>query len=163
MSSDNNNEVLSKLDVDVNELKSEIKITGFKIIRIEKSLDDMSAVLDRLTDVYHNQSMIQKDIINIYKEISDIRTVSETTRQENIPVRNAVSEHITSFKTATRVIVAIAAVVYGIGAWVLNEAYQYNKQTVGRVDALELKGMRAESDNEEIKSSLMIILEAVKR
>ena len=40
--------VLAKLEGDINELKTEGKITGFKIYRIEKSLDDLKEVLERL-------------------------------------------------------------------------------------------------------------------
>ena len=65
--------VLSKLEGDINELKTEGKITGFKIYRIEKSLDDLKEVLERLTDVYHNQSMIQKDIVSIVKELYELK------------------------------------------------------------------------------------------
>ena len=129
--------VLSKLEGDINELKTEGKITGFKIYRIEKSLDDLKEVLERLTDVYHNQSMIQKDIVSIFKELSELKVQTDENKTQNAPVTAAFNEHVTQVKTSARIATLIFGVLYGIGAWTINETLAYAKENNARIYAIE--------------------------
>ena len=144
--------VLSKLEGDINELKTEGKITGFKIYRIEKSLDDLKEVLERLTDVYHNQSMIQKDIVSIFKELSDLKVQTDETKTQNAPMTAAFNEHVTQVKTSARIATLIFSVLYGIGAWTINETLAYAKENNGRIYAIEKASIENTIKIEQLKS-----------
>ena len=147
-------ETLSKLEGDINELKSEGKITGFKIYRIEKSLDDLKEVLERLTDVYHNQSMIQKDIVSIFKELADLKVQHEDTKDYMHPIQTQLSDHITKVKTGTTIIIAILGVLYGIGAWTVNQTIDYAKDNNAKLMQLELRAGHSDDSIKNIEKEL---------
>ena len=147
-------ETLSKLEGDINELKSEGKITGFKIYRIEKSLDDLKEVLERLTDVYHNQSMIQKDIVSIFKELADLKVQHEDTKDYVHPIQTQLSDHITKVKTGTTIIIAILGVLYGIGAWTVNQTIDYAKDNNSKLMQLELRAGNSDNSIKNIEKEL---------
>lgn len=147
-------ETLSKLEGDINELKSEGKITGFKIYRIEKSLDDLKEVLERLTDVYHNQSMIQKDIVSIFKELADLKVQHEDTKDYMHPIQTQLSDHITKVKTGTTIIIAILGVLYGIGAWTVNQTIDYAKDNNSKLMQLELRAGNSDNSIKNIEKEL---------
>ena len=147
-------ETLSKLEGDINELKSEGKITGFKIYRIEKSLDDLKEVLERLTDVYHNQSMIQKDIVSIFKELADLKVQHEDTKDYVHPIQTQLSDHITKVKTGTTIIIAILGVLHGIGAWTVNHLIDYAKDNNSKLLQLELQAGDYDNSIKNIEKEL---------
>ena len=147
-------ETLSKLEGDINELKSEGKITGFKIYRIEKSLDDLKEVLERLTDVYHNQSMIQKDIVSIFKELADLKVQHEDTKDYMHPIQTQLADHITKVKTGTTIIIAILGVLYGIGAWTVNQTIDYAKDNNAKLMQLELRAGYSDNSIKNIEKEL---------
>ena len=147
-------ETLSKLEGDINELKSEGKITGFKIYRIEKSLDDLKEVLERLTDVYHNKSMIQKDIVSIFKELADLKVQHEDTKDYMHPIQTQLSDHITKVKTGTTIIIAILGVLYGIGAWTVNQTIDYAKDNNSKLMQLELRAGNSDNSIKNIEKEL---------
>lgn len=147
-------ETLSKLEGDINELKSEGKITGFKIYRIEKSLDDLKEVLERLTDVYHNQSMIQKDIVSIFKELADLKVQHEDTKDYMHPIQTQLADHITKVKTGTTIIIAILGVLYGIGAWTVNQTIDYAKDNNSKLMQLELRAGYSDNSIKNIEKEL---------
>ena len=144
--------VLSKLEGDINELKTEGKITGFKIYRIEKSLDDLKEVLERLTDVYHNQSMIQKDIVSIFKELSELKVQIDESRTQHGPMTAHFNEHITQVKTSARIATLIFGVLYGIGAWTINETLTYAKENNDRIYAIEKTSIENTIKIDQLKS-----------
>ena len=146
--------VLSKLEGDINELKTEGKITGFKIYRIEKSLDDLKEVLERLTDVYHNQSMIQKDIVSIFKELSELKVQTDENKVQNAPMTAAFNEHVTQVKTSARIATLIFSVLYGIGAWTINETLAYAKENNGRIYAIEKASIENAIKIEQLNSTV---------
>ena len=146
--------VLSKLEGDINELKTEGKITGFKIYRIEKSLDDLKEVLERLTDVYHNQSMIQKDIVSIFKELSELKVQTDENKVQNAPMTAAFNEHVTQVKTSARIATLIFSVLYGIGAWTINETLAYAKENNGRIYAIEKASIENTMKIEQLNSAV---------
>ena len=146
--------VLSKLEGDINELKTEGKITGFKIYRIEKSLDDLKEVLERLTDVYHNQSMIQKDIVSIFKELSELKVQIDENRTQHGPMTAAFNEHVTQVKTSARIATLIFGVLYGIGAWTINETLAYAKENNGRIYAIEKASIENAIKIEQLNSTI---------
>lgn len=155
---------LSKIDNDVNDLKSEAKITGFKIYRLEKSMDDMKAVLERLTDVYHNQSMIQKDIVSIYKELAEIKSATLSDREVVAPLRDTVTTHITTVKTTARISILIGGVLYAIGGWAISEALSYGRDVTQKTEAIEkhiveLQHQRMATDTalSELKNLVLVI------
>jgi len=130
------------MEGDVSELKTEAKITGFKIYRIEKSLDDMKAVLEKLTDVYHNQSMIQKDVIAIYKELTDVRVEFDTVKRSAVPIHDSVAEHMTKVNTTGKLTIVALGFLYAIAAWMITQAVDYSKTQSYRVSELELTSNR---------------------
>ena len=144
--------VLSKLEGDINELKTEGKITGFKIYRIEKSLDDLKEVLERLTDVYHNQSMIQKDIVSIFKELSELKVQTDENRTQHGPMTAAFNEHVTQVKTSARIATLIFGALYGIGAWTINESLAYARENNDRIHAIEKASIENTIKIEQLKS-----------
>lgn len=145
--------VLGKLEGDINELKTEGKITGFKIYRIEKSLDDLKEVLERLTDVYHNQSMIQKDIVSIFKELSELKVQIDENRTQHGPMTAAFNEHVTQVKTSARIATLIFGVLYGIGAWTINETLTYARENNDRIYAIEKTSIENTMKIEQLKSA----------
>lgn len=147
-------EMLTKLDTDVTELKSEAKITGFKIYRLEKSMDDVKVVLEKLSDVYHNQSMIQKDIVAIFKDLSDIRASAEASRKDATAVKDTMQTHVTTVKSTTKVGLAIATVLYGIGAWFLSQVLDYGQDLNTRTESLEKTIIEYRIDRETLRGSL---------
>lgn len=146
--------VLSKLEGDINELKTEGKITGFKIYRIEKSLDDLKEVLERLTDVYHNQSMIQKDIVSIFKELSELKVQTDENRKQHGPMTAAFNEHVTQVKTSARIATLIFGVLYGIGAWTINESLAYARENNDRIHAIEKASIENSMKIEQLNSTV---------
>lgn len=128
---------LGRVEAEISELKSENKITGFKIYRIEKSLDDMKEILERLTDVYHNQNMIQKDIVTIFKDISELNSKLEESKKTNEPLQSEISEHMASVKTGARVLLAVISILYGVGAWTVNKTLEYTKENNERISSVE--------------------------
>ena len=146
--------VLSKLEGDINELKTEGKITGFKIYRIEKSLDDLKEVLERLTDVYHNQSMIQKDIVSIFKELSELRVQTDENRTQHGPMTAAFNEHVTQVKTSARIATLVFGVLYGIGAWTINESLAYAKENNDRIHSIEKTSIENTMKIEQLNSTV---------
>ena len=146
--------VLSKLEGDINELKTEGKITGFKIYRIEKSLDDLKEVLERLTDVYHNQSMIQKDIVSIFKELSELKVQTDENKTQNAPMTAAFNEHVTQVKTSARIATLIFGVLYGIGAWTINETLTYTKENNARIYSIEKNTLENTMKIEQLNSTV---------
>ena len=154
--------VLSKLEGDINELKTEGKITGFKIYRIEKSLDDLKEVLERLTDVYHNQSMIQKDIVSIFKELSELKVQTDENKTQNAPMTAAFNEHVTQVKTSARIATLIFSVLYGIGAWTVNETLTYTKENNARIYAIEKNTLENTMKIEQLNSAVGEVVESHK-
>ena len=146
--------VLSKLEGDINELKTEGKITGFKIYRIEKSLDDLKEVLERLTDVYHNQSMIQKDIVSIFKELSELKVQTDENKTQNAPVTAALNEHVTQVKTGARLATLVFGLLYGIGAWTVNETLTYVKENNAKIYAIEKTSIENTMRIEQLHSNV---------
>jgi hypothetical protein len=146
--------VLGKLEGDINELKTEGKITGFKIYRIEKSLDDLKEVLERLTDVYHNQSMIQKDIVSIFKELSELKVQTDENKTQSAPMTAAFNEHVTQVKTSARIATLIFGVLYGIGAWTINETLTYAKENNARIYEIEKTSIENTIKIEQLKSAV---------
>ena len=146
--------VLSKLEGDINELKTEGKITGFKIYRIEKSLDDLKEVLERLTDVYHNQSMIQKDIVSIFKELSELKVQADENRAQHGPMTATFNEHITQVKTSARIATLVFGVLYGIGAWTINESLAYARDNNARIYSIEKTSIENTMKIEQLNSAV---------
>lgn len=146
--------VLGKLEGDINELKTEGKITGFKIYRIEKSLDDLKEVLERLTDVYHNQSMIQKDIVSIFKELSELKVQTDENKTQSAPMTAAFNEHVTQVKTSARIATLIFGVLYGIGAWTINETLTYAKENDARIYGIEKTSIENTIKIEQLNSTV---------
>lgn len=70
----------------VSDLKTEVKIVNYKIDRIEATVDGMKTVLEKLTDIYHNQSIFQEKLIHLYEEQSAIKNVIESRRTETDPI-----------------------------------------------------------------------------
>lgn len=151
---DERDAVLSKLEGDINELKTEGKITGFKIYRIEKSLDDLKEVLERLTDVYHNQSMIQKDIVSIFKELSELKVQTDENRTHHGPMTAAFNEHVTQVKTSARIATLIFGVLYGIGAWTINESLAYARDNNARIYSIEKTSIENTMKIEQLNSTV---------
>lgn len=154
-------EFMDKLDDDVNELKSEAKITGFKIYRLEKTMDDMKAVLEKLTDVHHNQLVLQKDIVSIYRDIANLRSDADLTKAEARVQSETTSTYITTSKTTTRILVIAASIVYGMGAWVISQVTDYGKQLSARTDTLERELLTAGNERAGIKEMLRDIKDQV--
>lgn len=152
--------VLSKLEGDINELKTEGKITGFKIYRIEKSLDDLKEVLERLTDVYHNQSMIQKDIVSIFKELSELKVQIDENRTQHGPMTAHFNEHITQVKTSARIATLVFGVLYGIGAWTINESLAYARENNDRIHAIEKASIENSMKIEQLNSTVDEVIES---
>lgn len=146
--------VLGKLEGDINELKTEGKITGFKIYRIEKSLDDLKEVLERLTDVYHNQSMIQKDIVSIFKELSELKVQTDENRTQHGPMTAAFNEHVTQVKTSARIATLIFGVLYAIGAWAVNETLTYAKEHNAKIYEIEKTSIENTIKIEQLNSTV---------
>lgn len=146
--------VLSKLECDINELKTEGKITGFKIYRIEKSLDDLKEVLERLTDVYHNQSMIQKDIVSIFKELSELKVQTDENRTQHGPMTAAFNEHVTQVKTSAKIATVVFGVLYGIGAWTINESLAYARDNDAKIYAIEKTSIENTMKIEQLNSTV---------
>ncbi len=159
---DERDAVLSKLEGDINELKTEGKITGFKIYRIEKSLDDLKDVLERLTDVYHNQSMIQKDIISIFKELSELKVQTDENRTHHEPMTSAFNEHVTQVKTSARIATLIFGVLYGIGAWTINESLAYARENNARIYSIEKTSIENSMKIEQLNSTVQEVVESHK-
>ena len=145
---------LGKLEGDINELKTEGKITGFKIYRIEKSLDDLKEVLERLTDVYHNQSMIQKDIVSIFKELSELKVQTDENKTQSAPMTAAFNEHVTQVKTSARIATLVFGVLYGIGAWTINESLAYARENNARIYSIEKTSIENSMKIEQLNSSI---------
>lgn len=129
-------EDLSRLEAEVNELKTEGKLTGFKIYRVEKSIDDLKVVLERLTDVYHNQSMIQKDIVAIFKEISDLKIAQDTAKDMHKPLHAEMVDHMTRVKTILSIASVAVTVLYGAGGWTVNQTLDFAKNTSMKFEEL---------------------------
>lgn len=146
--------VLSKLECDINELKTEGKITGFKIYRIEKSLDDLKEVLERLTDVYHNQSMIQKDIVSIFKELSELKVQTDENRTQHGPMTAAFNEHVTQVKTSAKIATVVFGVLYGIGGWTINESLAYARDNDAKIYAIEKTSIENTMKIEQLNSTV---------
>ena len=129
-------EDLSRLEAEVNELKTEGKLTGFKIYRVEKSIDDLKDVLERLTDVYHNQSMIQKDIVAIFKEISDLKIAQDRAKDMHKPIHAEMTDHMTRVRTILSIASVAVMVLYGAGGWTVNQTLDFAKNTNDRFQEL---------------------------
>lgn len=147
-------EDLSRLEAEVNELKTEGKLTGFKIYRVEKSIDDLKEVLERLTDVYHNQSMIQKDIVAIFKELSDLKLAQDTAKDMHKPIHAEMTDHMTRVKTILSIASVAVALLYGAGGWIVNQTLDFAKNTNLKFEELTHNQRDITSDIEVINSKV---------
>jgi len=149
--------VLAKLEGDINELKTEGKITGFKIYRIEKSLDDLKEVLERLTDVYNNQSMIQKDIISIFKEVSDIKEHNDSHRRSFVPIQKEINDHIASSKLVAKIGSTVIVMLTAVFGWTVNQTLAFTKENEQRISVIERTQIEQRLDAAALKDSVISI------
>lgn len=133
---DSSNHPLSKLTSEVADLKSEHKLTSFRMQKLDQSLDDIKLILEKLSLVYTEQSLIQKDILLIYKEVSQIQSSTEEAVRAYGPLRDELTENVSSFKSGLRVLVFTFSILQGIVGWGLSQAYTTIKSLNIRVEEL---------------------------
>lgn len=133
---DNTPHNVSKLHNELAELKSDFRLSNFKMERTEQSIEDIKTILEKLSNVYTEQSLIQRDILAIYKEVSGIQASTEEVLKFYAPLRDELTANVSAFKSGLRVLVFTFSILQGIVGWGLGQAYSTIKDMNIRIEEL---------------------------
>ena len=133
---DNPTYSIPRLTSEVSDLKSEHKLTSFRMQKLDQSIDDIKLILEKLSLVYTEQSLIQKDILMIYKEVAQIQLSTEEAVRAYGPLRDELTGNVSSFKSGLRVLVFTFSLLQGIVGWGLTQEYTTIKTLNVRVEEL---------------------------
>lgn len=128
---------LISISSNINDLKIETQVANLKIQKLEESIFDIREVLTKLTDVYHQQTLLQKDISQLTSEISAIRKDTVANANEIIPIKNTIQTQISNISLLIKIGGFLSVLFYSIGGFVWNYYTGQVEKVENNIKAIE--------------------------